>query len=65
MERHIKSVANITRYDILEFLPLAAEIPLRPEIEVYPLEEANSALVDLRRGSVRGAKVLTMERPSD
>lgn len=60
MEREIKTVANITRFDIAEFLPLAAAIPLRPEVTVYPLEQANRALVELRRGHVRGAKVLAM-----
>jgi len=58
MEREIKSVANITRQDIAEFLPLAAEIPIRPEIRVYALADANEALVSLKRESVRGAKVL-------
>lgn len=60
MEREIKSVANITQWDIREFLPLAAEIPLRPTIESYPLEEANRALLELKHGPVRGAKVLVM-----
>jgi len=58
MEREIKSVANITRFDIAEFLPIAAEIPIRSEVQTYPLEQANRALVSLRRESVRGAKVL-------
>ena len=58
MEREIKSVANITRRDIAEFLPLAAEIPIHPEISVYALSDANKALVSLKRESVRGAKVL-------
>lgn len=58
MEREIKSVANVTGRDIAEFLPIAAEVPLRPEVETYPLEEANRALLELKKGSVRGAKVL-------
>ena len=58
MEREIKSVANITRRDIAEFLPLAAEIPLRPEVTSYALADANRALVSLKRENVRGAKVL-------
>ncbi len=58
MEREIKSVANITHFDIAEFLPLAARIPIGIEIETYALEEANRALVDLKRKPVRGAKVL-------
>jgi len=60
MEREIKSVANITHFDIAEFLPIAGEIPIRPTVETYPLEEANRALVELRRGPVRGAKVLSI-----
>lgn len=58
LEREIKSVANVTRFDLEEFLPLAALANLHPEIEVYPLEAANRALVELKHGSVRGAKVL-------
>ena len=58
MEREIKTVANITRFDIAEFLPLAAEIPIRPTVETYALEDANTALVDLKRKPVHGAKVL-------
>jgi propanol-preferring alcohol dehydrogenase len=59
-EKEIKSVANVTRRDVREFLQLAAEIPLRPEVACYPLEEANRALVDLKRRHVRGAKVLVV-----
>ncbi|MGA8204478.1 MAG: alcohol dehydrogenase catalytic domain-containing protein [Woeseiaceae bacterium] len=58
MEKEIKSVANVTRHDIAEFLPIAARIPIRVETESYPLEGANRALRDLRAGHVRGAKVL-------
>lgn len=61
MEREIKTVANVTRFDIQEFLPLAAEIPVRTETETYPLESANQALLDLKRGPVRGAKVLLVD----
>ncbi len=63
LEKEIKSVANVTSADIAEFLPLAAAIPLRPEIETYRLEEANRALRDLKRGPVRGAKVLVVSEP--
>jgi propanol-preferring alcohol dehydrogenase len=62
LEREIKSVANITHADIAEFLPLAAEIPLRPEVSTYPLEEANRALLELKHGPVKGAKVLVIPR---
>lgn len=58
LEREIKSVANVTHFDLAEFLPLAAAAGLRPEVTIYPLEDANRALVELKRGSVRGAKVL-------
>jgi propanol-preferring alcohol dehydrogenase len=57
-EKQIKSVANVTRQDVREFLALAAEIPIRPEIQEYPLEDANRALVELRERKIRGAKVL-------
>ncbi len=60
MEKEIKSVANVTRRDIQEFLPIAAAIPLHVEVQQYPLEEANEALRDLRAGDVRGAKVLNI-----
>ena len=61
LEKEIKSVANVTRRDIAEFLPIAAEIPLRPKVQTYRLEEANRALVELKRGPVRGAKVLLID----
>jgi propanol-preferring alcohol dehydrogenase len=60
MEREIKTVANVTGRDIAEFLPLAADIPIPPEVTTYPLDEANRALVELKRCPVRGAKVLVM-----
>ena len=43
LEKEIKSVANVTRADLEEFLPLAAKIPLKPEVQVYPMEAANQA----------------------
>lgn len=58
LEKEIKSVANVTRRDIEEFLILAAQIPLVPEVEEYPLAEANRALTQLKEGKIRGAKVL-------
>lgn len=60
LEKEIKSVANVTRRDVAEFLTLAAQIPIKPEVEVYPLQEANRALFDLKTKHVRGAKVLTV-----
>jgi propanol-preferring alcohol dehydrogenase len=62
MEKEIKSVANVARRDVAEFLDLAAEIPIRPEVRTYPLEEANTALLELKRGVIRGAKVLAVGR---
>jgi propanol-preferring alcohol dehydrogenase len=58
LEKEIKSVANVTRRDIEEFLTLAALIPIIPEVEEYQLDEANRALVELKEGKIRGAKVL-------
>jgi propanol-preferring alcohol dehydrogenase len=58
LEKEIKSVANVTRADVREFLELAAAIPLRPEVEEFALEEANQALVELKMRKIRGAKVL-------
>jgi propanol-preferring alcohol dehydrogenase len=57
-EKQITSVANVTRRDVREFLDEAATIPLRPEVQVYPLADANRALVDLAARRIRGAKVL-------
>ena len=61
MEKEIKSVANVTRQDVREFLELAAEADIRPEYQEYALEEANQALVELRQGKIRGAKVLKVD----
>ena len=57
-ERTITSVANLTRADGAEFMALAARFPLRTEVEVHPLADANTALARLRTGAVRGAAVL-------
>ena len=60
LEKEIKSVANVTRRDVREFLDLAAAIPMRPVVETYSLRAANRALQDLKSRHVRGAKVLCM-----
>jgi propanol-preferring alcohol dehydrogenase len=60
LEKEIKSVANVTRADVREFLDLAAAIPLLPEVQEYPLAEANLALAELKERKIRGAKVLRM-----
>jgi propanol-preferring alcohol dehydrogenase len=62
LEKEIKSVANVARRDITEFLELAAAIPLLPEVEEYPLTDANRALVKLKAGKIRGAKVLRIAK---
>jgi propanol-preferring alcohol dehydrogenase len=60
MEKELKSVANVTRQDVTRFLELATDMGLKPEVEEYPLEQANQALVDLQTKRVRGGKVLVM-----
>jgi propanol-preferring alcohol dehydrogenase len=60
MEKEIKSVANVCRSDVRNFLDLAVRLDIRPQVELYPLEEANRALVELKTGAVQGAKVLTI-----
>jgi propanol-preferring alcohol dehydrogenase len=60
MEKEIKSVANVARNDVSEFIDLAAQIPIIPEFEEYPLESANEALMELKERKIRGAKVLTL-----
>jgi alcohol dehydrogenase, propanol-preferring len=57
-ERTLRSVANLTRADGREFLALAPSVPVRTEVEVFPLAEANLALARLREGELRGAAVL-------
>lgn len=59
-ERSIRSVANLTRADGEEFLALAPTVPVRTEVETFPLAEANEALDRLRQGSLRGAAVLVL-----
>ena len=59
-ERAIRSVANLTRRDGEELLPLAAAVPVRTTVTEYPLARASEALADLRSGSLRGAAVLTI-----
>lgn len=61
LEKEIKSVANVARRDVSEFLQLAAEIPLKPDYQEYPLEKANEALMEVKEGRIKGAKVLRMD----
>ena len=58
LEKELKSVANVARKDVSEFLELASQIPIRPEVQVFDLKEANRALVELKESKIRGAKVL-------
>jgi propanol-preferring alcohol dehydrogenase len=60
-ERSIKSVANLTRRDGLEFLALAPEVPVRSEVTPYPLEEAGRALEDLRAGRFTGSAAVVVD----
>ena len=60
-ERTIQSVANSTRQDVLDFLQVAAEVPVKTEIELFPLAQANEALLQLKRSEINGAAVLVVE----
>jgi propanol-preferring alcohol dehydrogenase len=59
-ERMIRSVANLTRQDGEEFLKIAPQVPVKTEVQIFPLEQANQALDRLRRGQIQGAAVLVM-----
>ena len=58
MEKEIKSVANVTRKDVEEFIKLAAEMPFKPEIQEYSFADANKAIIDIKQRRIKGAKVL-------
>jgi propanol-preferring alcohol dehydrogenase len=58
MEKEIKSVANVSRRDLREFLELAAQSGIKPEVQEFELEQANTALLELKNRKIRGAKVL-------
>ncbi len=60
-EKELKSVANVTRRDAKEFLPLAEEIGIRPHVQEFALEDANKALVLLKQGKMHGAGVLRIQ----
>jgi alcohol dehydrogenase, propanol-preferring len=59
-ERSLRSVANLTREDGHEFLALAPEVPVRTDVEEFPLEQANEALERMRSGRLRGSAVLSV-----
>ncbi len=61
MEKEIKSVANVTRADVREFLQLAAEAKIKPEYQEFELKDANTALLEMKQGKIRGAKVLRIQ----
>jgi propanol-preferring alcohol dehydrogenase len=61
LEKEIKSVANVARQDIAEFLDIAAQMNIHPETQEYRLEDANTALYELKQGKIRGAKVLRIK----
>ncbi len=61
LEKEIKSVANVSRRDVSEFLALAAEMGIRPEVQEFSLEDANKALIELKTRKIRGAKVLRID----
>jgi propanol-preferring alcohol dehydrogenase len=63
-ERIVRSVANLTRADAREFLALAPQVPVRTTVTLYPLEQANEALADLRAGRFTGAAVLVPQPPA-
>jgi propanol-preferring alcohol dehydrogenase len=58
MEKEVKSVANITRADVSAYLDIAGRINLKPEVQCYPLADANRALLDIRQGRSKGAAAL-------
>jgi alcohol dehydrogenase, propanol-preferring len=63
-ERSVRSVANLTRRDGIEFLALAPLVPVRTSVETFPLEQANEALALLRDGKVQGSVVLRIASPA-
>jgi alcohol dehydrogenase, propanol-preferring len=65
MEKEIKSVANVAVRDISEFLDLAARIPIKPEVEIFSLEKANQALIELKERKIRGAKVIKIREDDE
>ena len=58
LEKEIKSVANVAKKDVENFLSLAEKIPIKPEVQVFELEDANKAILEIKQGKIRGAKVL-------
>lgn len=63
-ERTLRSVANATFQDGIDFLTLASEIPIQPDVTVYELEQANQALLDIKGSCINGEAVLLISRGS-
>jgi propanol-preferring alcohol dehydrogenase len=59
-ERSGIDLANVTGNDVREFIRIAAEMPFKPEVEIYPFENANQAIVDIKQRKIKGAKVLVV-----
>ncbi len=60
MEKEVKSVANVTRSDVKDYLEIASSIPFRPEVTSYPFDHANEALAEIKQSKIKGAKVLVI-----
>jgi alcohol dehydrogenase, propanol-preferring len=60
MEKEIKSVANVTSQDVKSFIRIAAEMPFKPEVEIYPFDHANQAITDIKQRKIKGGKVLVL-----
>lgn len=60
MEKEIKSVANVTRADVTGMLDCAAKFGIKPDVKTYPLRKANTALMEMKAGNIKGAKVLVI-----
>lgn len=60
MEKEVKSVANVTRADVREFLQIAAQANIKPEFQEYELKDANQAVIEMKQGKIRGSKILRM-----
>ncbi|MEM1741414.1 MAG: alcohol dehydrogenase, partial [Desulfurococcaceae archaeon] len=61
LEKEIKTVANVTRRDVREFLEIASKYNIIPDVEIYRLEDANKALTDLKHNKIRGQAVLKIK----
>lgn len=60
MEKEIKSVANVSSNDVNEFIRIAAEMPFKPDVQIYPFDKANKAIMDIKNRKIKGAKVLQL-----